>query len=108
MEENYSANNFFFFINATACLVYLHQERPALQGRSPATTSTVFSPVGAVTAWTIVATVLMKLTVPLESQPPVLPTTLRAITTGVFPKYGCATVTMTAVMDLMNATAVSV
>lgn len=59
-------------------------------------------------AWTIVATVQTKWIVPLGSLPPALQTTLDAITTGVFPKCGCAMVTMTVAMDPMSTTAVSV
>lgn len=84
-----------------------HQDQPALRTPSPATTSTAFTPAGAVTATTTVEMVQMRSTVPLVFQPPVGLPTSPVITTSASPRIGCVTVRMTAVMALTNRTAVS-
>lgn len=75
--------------------------------RSPATTNIASCPHGVVMAGTIVATVLMRTTAPLNNLLPALTTNSHVITVGVFPNCGCVTARMTAAMDPMNATAVS-
>lgn len=88
-------------------LPHPHQAPPALPLLSLAITNIASYLDGTVTASTIVVMVLMKRTVPLKSLPPVLLTTLHAITTGVSLKRGCAMVTMTVATAPMNTTAVS-
>lgn len=95
--------NTFFYLH----LPHPHQAPPARPLLSPAITNIASYLDGAVTASTIVVMVLMKWTVPLKSLPPVLLTTLHAITTCVSLKRGCAMVTMTVATAPMNTTAVS-
>lgn len=96
-----------FSIRFNLHLPHPHQAPPALPLLSPAITNIASYLDGAVTASTTVVMVLMRRTVPLKSLPPVLLTTLHAITTGVSLKHGCAMVTMTVAMAPMNTTAVS-
>lgn len=83
-----------------------HQAQAALHLPLLATTSTAYTPAGAVMGWMTVEMALMKLTVPLIFHPPVHLNTLPVTTKGVSPKRGCVMVTMTVEMAPMNATAV--
>lgn len=86
--------------------MHSYQVGPALRMLSPVTTSTAYTPAGAVTALTTVVMVQMKQTVPLVSRPPVQLPTSPVIMTSAFLKTGCVMVTMTAAMAQTSKTAV--
>lgn len=109
VKSNQAGNRFRVIFQLTLLFLYfyLHQVLHVLQTHSPATTNIASSPHGVVIAGTIVVTVLMRTTAPLNHLPPALTMTSHVITAGAFPRCGCVMATMTAAMGQMNATAVS-